>query len=351
MAVYGVVYAVLENDSRRLLAYHIISQVGYMVAGVGLADLDTPVGQLALNGACAHAFAHILYKGLLFMGTGAVLHMTGESRFTRLGGLYPKMPWTFLFTLIGGLSISAFPLFSGFISKSMIVAASFEDHRLWAGFGLMLASAGTFLHTGLKVPYFIWFGKNRCSRETWERAADPGWNMTLAMLLTAALCVFIGCYTPYLYGMLPFQPVTYQPYTSYHVAETLQVLLFTALGFFLFLKKLTPEPTISLDTDWFYRRGGRAFLRLAEGPVRALDAWWGELYRRAGLAGLVRAAREARWFDQSLIDGAVDGLAAAVRAGGERLRSLQRAHVQESLWVALAVTALGLVGLLLYRAW
>lgn len=351
MAVYGVVYAVLENDSRRLLAYHIISQVGYMVAGVGLADLDTPVGQLALNGTCAHAFAHILYKGLLFMGTGAVLHMTGESRFTRLGGLYPKMPWTFLFTLIGGLSISAFPLFSGFISKSMIVAASFEDHRLWAGFGLMLASAGTFLHTGLKVPYFIWFGENRCSRETWERAADPGWNMTLAMLLTAVLCVFIGCYTPYLYGMLPFQPVTYQPYTSYHVAETLQVLLFTALGFFLFLKKLTPEPTISLDADWFYRRGGRAFRRLAEGPVQALDAWGGELYRRTGLVGLVRAARGARWFDQSLIDGAVDGLAAAVRAGGERLRSLQRAHVQESLWVALAVTALGLVGLLLYRAW
>ncbi len=351
MAVYGVVYAVLENDSRRLLAYHIVSQVGYMVAGVGLADLDTPVGRLALNGACAHAFAHILYKGLLFMGTGAVLHMTGESRFTRLGGLYPKMPWTFLFTLIGGLSISAFPLFSGFISKSMIVAASFEDHRLWAGFGLMLASAGTFLHTGLKVPYFIWFGENHCTRETWERARDPGWNMNLAMMLTAVLCVFIGCYTPYLYAMLPFQPVTYQPYTSYHLAETLQVLLFTALGFFLFLKKLTPEPTISLDTDWFYRRGGRAVLRLAEGPVRALDAWWGELYRRVGLEGLMRRARAAGWFDQRVIDGAVDGLAAAVRAGGERLRALQRAHLQESLLLALAVTALGLVGWMLYHVW
>jgi multicomponent Na+:H+ antiporter subunit D len=349
MALYGVVYAVLENDSRRLLAYHIVSQVGYMVAGVGLADLDTPVGQLALNGACAHAFAHILYKGLLFMGTGAVLHMTGESRFTRLGGLYPKMPWTFLFTLIGGLSISASPLFSGFISKSMIVAASFEDHRLWAGFGLMLASAGTFLHTGLKVPYFIWFGKNHCAPEVWARARDPGWNMNLAMLLTSVLCIFIGCYTPYLYAMLPFQPVTYQPYTSYHVAETLQVLLFTALGFFLFLPRLTPEPTISLDTDWFYRMGGRAFLRLARGPVRALDAWWGELYRRVGLAGLMRRAHAAGVFDQRVIDGAVDGLAAAVRAGGERLRALQRGPVQENLLLALGVTVLALVGVMVVR--
>ena len=223
MALYGVVYAVLENDSRRLLAYHIISQVGYMVAGVGLGT------ELAINGACAHAFAHILYKGLLFMGCGTVLHMTGESKFTGLGGLYKKMPWTFLFTLIGGLSISAFPFFSGFVSKSMIVQAGFEDHKLWVGFLLMLASAGTFLHTGLKVPYFIWFGKNNCSKQTWERAADPGWNMNAAMAITAFLCIFIGCNPGWLYAMLPF-PVEYNAYTSYHVSETMQILLFTAVG-------------------------------------------------------------------------------------------------------------------------
>ncbi|HVU32191.1 MAG TPA: Na(+)/H(+) antiporter subunit D, partial [Opitutaceae bacterium] len=181
MALYGVVYAVLENDSRRLLAYHIISQVGYMVAGVGLGT------ELAINGAVAHAFAHILYKGLLFMGTGSVLYMTGRSKFTDLGGLYRKMPWTFLFTLVGGLSISAFPLFSGFVSKSMIIQAGFEDHKTWVGFLLLLASAGTFLHTGLKVPYFIWFGKNHCDQETWDRAAEPPWNMIAAMAITSVL--------------------------------------------------------------------------------------------------------------------------------------------------------------------
>jgi len=185
MALYGVVYAVLENDARRLLAYHIISQVGYMVAAVGI---GTP---LAINGACAHAFAHILYKGLLFMGCGSVLHMTGVSKFTQLGGLYKKMPKTFVFTLVGGLSISAFPLFSGFVTKAMIVAAGFEAHNYWAGFLLTLASAGTFLHTGLKVPYFIWFGKNNCSKETWERAGDPPLNMQAAMAVAAFLCIFI----------------------------------------------------------------------------------------------------------------------------------------------------------------
>jgi multicomponent Na+:H+ antiporter subunit D len=344
MALYGVVYAVLENDCRRLLAYHIISQVGYMVAGVGLGT------EMAINGACAHAFAHILYKGLLFMGCGAVLHMTGESKFTELGGLWKKMPWTFVFTLIGGLSISAFPLFSGFVSKSMIVAAGMEQHKLWVGFLLLLASAGTFLHTGLKVPYFIWFGKNQPRPEVWNRAKEPPWNMNLAMLIASVLCIFIGCYTPYLYKMLPYpeEAMKYAPYTSYHVSETLQILLFTGLGFFLLLTKLVPEPKISLDMDWFYRMGGRAFQWFASGPVQALDTFVGELYRLVGLVPLMITARIAGLFDNSVIDGCVDGLAESVRGIGQRLRFAQRGRMQENLTFAFAVAAVLIVAFVLY---
>jgi len=341
MALYGVVYAVLENDSRRLLAYHIISQVGYMVAGVGLGT------DLAINGACAHAFAHILYKGLLFMGCGTVLHMTGESKFTGLGGLYKKMPWTFLFTLIGGLSISAFPFFSGFVSKSMIVQAGFEDHKLWVGFLLMLASAGTFLHTGLKVPYFIWFGKNNCSKQTWERAADPGWNMNAAMAITAFLCIFIGCNPGWLYAMLPF-PVEYNAYTSYHVSETMQILLFTAVGFFLFVTKLAPEPTISVDLDYFYRKGGQAFLWLAKKPIQCIDTCVGELYRVAGLIPAMKFSRDVGIFDGAVIDGFIDGLASTVRNIGGRLRLAQRGALQENLTMAFALGALVLLGFLYF---
>ncbi len=352
MALYGVVYAVLENDSRRLLAYHIISQVGYMVAGSGLADLDTSVGQLALNGVCAHAFAHILYKGLLFMGCGTVLHQTGESRFTRLGGLYQKMPWTFLFTLIGGLSISAFPLFSGFVSKSIIVAAGFESHQLWVGFLLMLASAGTFLHTGLKVPYFVFFGKNNCSEETWTSAKDPVWNMNAAMAIASFLCIFIGCYTPYLYKMLPYQEVLgeYHPYSSYHVSETMQVLCFTALGFFLFLKKLTPEAKISLDLDWPYRKGGALFLKFARGPVQAVDNLVGEAYRVLGLIPVMWTTRVVDLFDRCGIDGVVDGLADKVRATGQRLRAAQSGAVQANLAITFAVAALVIAALIYFVA-
>ena len=341
MALYGVVYAVLENDCRRLLAYHIISQVGYMVAAVGLGT------ELAINGAVAHAFAHILYKGLLFMGCGSVLHMTGKSKFTELGGLYKKMPWTFAFTLIGGLSISAFPFFSGFVSKSMIIQAGFEDHKLWVGFLLLLASSGTFLHTGLKVPYFIWFGKNHCDQETWGRAAEPPWNMMAAMAIASGLCIFIGCYTPYLYRMLPY-PVDFHPYTSYHVSETLQILLFTGLGFFLLIKKLEPEATISLDLDWFYRMGGRAFLRFAKKPVQAVDTAVGAIYRVCGLRPLMQSARDVGIFDNRVIDGAVDGIASAVQGVGSRLRRAQRGALQENLTLAFVAAAILLLAFLFF---
>ena len=346
MSLYGVIYAIIENDVRRLFAYHIVSQVGYMVAGVGIGT------ELAINGACAHAFAHILYKGLLFMGGGAVLHMTGETRMSELGGLYKKMPWAFLFTLIGGLSISAFPLFSGFVSKSMIVQAGFDQHLLWAALLLNLAAIGTFYCNGLKVPYYVWFGKNHCQPATFERAKDPPWNMLAAMGLTAFLCVFIGCYTPYLYRLLPYQDAAaaYHPYTSYHVSETLQILLFTALVFFVLvrLRKIEPHRGANLDLDWFYRLGGRAFFWLARKPVQSADTGVGEVYRLGGLVPLMKSAGLVDVFDNRVIDGAVDGLAAAVRGLGGRLRFAQRGALQENLTLVFAVAAILILAFLFF---
>ncbi len=334
MSLYGVVYAVIENDTRRLFAYHIVSQVGYMVTGVGLGT------ELAINGACAHAFAHILYKGLLFMGGGAVLYMTGQTKFTELGGLYKKMPWTFLFTLVGGLSISGFPLLSGFVSKSMIVQAGFDHHVLWAAFLLNLAAIGTFYCNGLKAPYLIWFGRNRCKPETWERAAEPPWNMLAAMGISSLLCLFIGCYTPFLYNMLPY-PVDYHPFTSYHLSESLQILLFTALAFFVLVKlgKLVPHQGLNIDLDWIYRMGGRVFLWVARKPIQLGDAFVSEVYRLGGLIPLMFSARASGRFDNGVIDGAVDGLAEFVRGVGSRLRFVQRGQMQENLAFAFAVAA------------
>lgn len=346
MTIYGVIYAILENDSRRLLAFSQITSIGYMIVGVGLADLNTPIGKLAFNGAIAYAFAHILFKGLLFMGCGSVLHMTGESRFTHLGGLYARMPWTFVFTLMGAFSLSAFPLCSGFISKSMIIDAEFEHHDILLAFALLFASAGTFVVI-LKVLYFIWFGNNRCTSEVWQRAADPNWNMKTAMAFTSAACIFVGSYTPYLYNMLPFPASDYHPYTSIHITETLQILFFAALGFFLFIKKITPQPTISLDTDWFYRMGGQMFLWFARKRIQSVDNTVGEIYHRSGLIPLKQSAVYVGIFDNQVIDNIVDGIANSMLNIGNKLRSLQRGVLHENLIIAIAMMVI-FTGMLFY---
>jgi multicomponent Na+:H+ antiporter subunit D len=250
MAVYGVVFAVLENDIRRLLAYHIISQVGYMVAAVGIGT------EMAINGATAHAFAHILYKALLFMGAGAVLYTTGRSKLTELGGLARAMPIILVLYMVGAFSISGFPLFSGFVSKSMVVSAAELNGMGAVVLLLNLASIGTFLHTGLKLPYFTWFGPNRSLKP-----ANAPLGMYMGMGLTAGLCVAIGVYPSLLYNLLPFT-VNYLPYTATHVVQTMQLLMLTGLGFWLLINKLGGEATITLDTDWFYRRPSRLVYNL-----------------------------------------------------------------------------------------
>jgi multicomponent Na+:H+ antiporter subunit D len=264
MAVYGVTYAMLENDIRRLLSYHIVSQVGFMVAAVGVGT------DAAINGATAHAFAHILYKGLLLMGAGAVLHATGRSRMTRLGGLANRMPAVLALYMIGAVSISSFPLFSGFVSKELAVQATSA-----AGYGvavivLKLVSVGTFLSTGIKLPYGTFFGPQGAGPKTDEGAAvrvgPVATTMYVAMGAAAVLNLAIGVVPQLLYGVLPF-PVDDSPYSVGKVIETSQLLLFTALVAWLLLDRIGPKSMITTDTDWVYRRLPRV---VAEARVRRL---------------------------------------------------------------------------------
>lgn len=249
MALYGIIYAILENDMRRILAYSIVNQVGFMVCGIGIG------GAMALNGAAAHAFAHIVYKALLLMSAGSVLYMTGKRKCTDLGGLYRTMPITMTCGIIGALAISSFPFTSGFVTKSMITQAAADQHLALAWFVLTAASAGVFLHAGIKFPWFVFFQK-----DSGLRPQEPPWNMRAAMILFAAICIILGlpgAYLP-LYKILPFPApegeVLYVPYTIPHVINQLQLLLFSGLAFFVLLPVLKRTLTITLDADWTYRR-------------------------------------------------------------------------------------------------
>ena len=268
MIFYGLVYALLENDLRRILVYNIVSQVGFMVTGVGIGT------EMALNGATAHAFASIVYKALLLMSANSVLYMTGRHKLTDLGGLFRTMPLTTLCGTVGALAMSAFPLTSGFVSKSMIAQAATDESMAIAWFALMAASAGVFLQAGIRLPWFVFFRK-----DAGLRPPDPPWSMRAAMGLFAALCIGIGVWPDPLYRLLPF-PVDYAPYTVPYVVSTLQLLLFSGLAFFLLRPLMRQTVTITLDFDRLWRAGGGR---------RSATGW-----AVRGIAGLLASGAGAR---------------------------------------------------------
>jgi len=270
----------LENDMRRILAYSIINQVGFMVTGVGIGTT------MALNGAAAHAFAHIIYKALLWMSAGSVLYMTGKSKCTELGGLYKTMPWTLLFGTIGALAISSFPGTSGFTTKSLIIEGSIHNHLFWPWLILEIASAGVFLHAGIKFPYFVFFAKDKGLRP-----GETNKSMLAAMGFLAFLCIFLGLYPKPLYDILPYEMEYYHAYSIAHVATQLQLLMFSALVFFLFLPLLKRTDTIALDTDWFYRKGGRLFYKAMDVGLNTINKTADHVFIGGVIGGLSRFAR------------------------------------------------------------
>ena len=246
MAIFPIFYAIIENDLRRVLTYSLNNQLGFMVVGIGIGT------EMALNGTVSHAFVHILYKALLLMSMGAVLLRTGTCNGSELGGLVKTMPWTAAFCIVGAASASAFPLFSGFISKSMIITAAGEQGYWIIWLILLFASAGVLYHSGIRIPYFAFF-----SEDKGHRVKEAPWPMLAAMGAATFLCIIIGVFPASLYAMLPFS-VDYVPYTAYHVINQLQLLMFAALAFtVLKLIKIYPSDTrgINLDTDWVYRKG------------------------------------------------------------------------------------------------
>ena len=271
MTAFPIFYAVIENDLRRVLAYSLNNQLGFMVVGVGIGT------EMALNGTAAHAFAHIIYKALLFMSMGAVLFRTGTIKGSELGGLFKSMPWSTGFCIVGAASISAFPLTSGFVSKALIITAAAEEGHWFVWAVLLFASAGVFHHSGIKIPYFAFF-----AHDSGKRVKEAPINMLIAMAAASALCLGIGMFPGYLYAILPFQ-VDFVPYTTAHVITQLQLLMFSALAFtvLMWTKIYPPElQSVNLDTDWVYRR---LLPRILNGLIASISSAYHAMARAAGI--------------------------------------------------------------------
>lgn len=264
MSCFPIFFAVIENDLRRALAFSLNTQLGFMLVGIGIGS------ELAINGAVSHAFASTLYQGLLFMSIGAVLHRVGTVQASKLGGLYKSMPWTTVFCIIGALSIAGFPLTSGFVTKNLTLVAVENAHYLLIWLMLIFASVGVIGHSGIKIPYFAFFGQ-----DGGHRVQEAPKNMLAAMGIAAFACIFIGVFPSTLYSIMPY-PVTKDPYTVQSVITKTQLLFFAVLAFSVLIKTgLYPKeiPSTNLNTDWLYRRFGAHVLYLASKVARW--AWGG----------------------------------------------------------------------------
>ncbi len=273
MACFPIFYAVIENDLRRVLAYSLINQLGFMVVGIGIGS------ELAINGTVAHAFNDVIFKGLLMMSMGAVLQVTGEIRGSELGGLYQKMPKTAWLCMIGAASISAFPLFSGFVSKSIIVTAVMTEGYTVIWLALLFASAGVFHHAGIKIPFFAFFYK---PSKFVESAHEPPNNMLIAMTIAAVLCITIGCFPQLLYAHLPYE-LDYSAYDASHVLAQLQLLAFSALAFtWLKLAHIYPPElrSANLDIEWLYRRLLPRWAKVFSDKVQFIRTRYSQLINR-----------------------------------------------------------------------
>ncbi|MEP3524526.1 MAG: Na(+)/H(+) antiporter subunit D [Hyphomicrobiales bacterium] len=276
MVFYGIIFAILENDIRRVFSYSIISQVGFMVIAIGIGS------DMALNGAAAHAFVHIIYKALLLMSIGAVLYQTGKTKCTELGGLFRTMPITMICGVIGALSISAFPFTSGYITKSLISQSAAEAHLGYVWFGLTAASASAFLYIGIKFPWFVFF-----SKDSGLRPAEPPKSMRYSMYFLSFVCIGLGVFPDLLYSLLPY-PIDYSPYKLGKILSQIQLLLFAGLAFFLLLPLLKNTFTITLDFDWFYRGLGNILRKEFDSATGAI---WSNLSRAcASIAKMANVA-------------------------------------------------------------
>lgn len=302
MAVLPVFFAAIENDLRRVLAYSLNNQLGFMVIGIGIGT------QLAINGTVAHAFASTIYQGLLFMALGAVLHRTGTAKASELGALWKSMPLTAIFCTVGALSIISFPLFSGFVTKSFTLGAVAKEGYFFVWLAMVFATVGAVQHIFVKAVYLPFFGPAAKP----VKAQEAPLGMLIAMGLAATLCLGIGVYPEPLYALLPYG-ARYEVWKTGYVLGELQLLFFAGLGFVvLSMRGLYPVAvdTSVLNTDWLFRRALPRVTMAIAGPV--LRLWL------VVLGGLKRGVLQAlRLSEQaSRESGLVSGISSIGSAAG-----------------------------------
>jgi NADH-quinone oxidoreductase subunit L len=333
-AILAASIALTQTDIKRVLAYSTLSQLGYMFAALGIG---------AWVAAIFHLMAHGFFKGLLFLGSGSVIHaVDGEQDMNRMGGLYRRIPITHATMLIGTLAISGIPFFAGFFSKDEILGEAFKFGEYWVwGIGVVVAGMTAFYMWRLMGKTF--YGESRVDPHVEPHIHESPWTMTLPLILLAIPSALLGIAIGLPLGASTIkhwlEPVFHESELYQHgEAEAYQ--LFGVDGYLILLSVFIA--TLGLIAGIYLFGIGRRRVKQervdafgsSNGATRflyraSLNKWWFDelndlLFIRIG--GRVAAA--LWWFDARVVDGTVNGIGAVVKSAGGGLRKIQTGRVQ-----------------------
>ena len=331
-AFYAAAVACAQIDIKRILAFSTISQIAFMMVALGVAytgEVNGHYGGLGYMAGMFHLFTHAMFKALLFLGAGALIHAVHSNNYTAMGGMAKYMPICHITFLIGCLAIAGIYPFSGFFSKDEMLAAMFQRHWFWGAWMTMVAGLTAFYMFRM---YFLvfWWKENPHYKE--HRPHDAPWQMSVPLIFLAAeSCVA---------GFIPFGELVTWNGLPYHihieasVAATSLIVAVIAIAFAAWMYyKENPKPA----------RLKAAFPGLWQAANRRF--YWDEMYMfvtHKFIFGII--CKSIAWFDRHVIDATMDGFAKITQKTSFAIRGMQSGSIQTYvLWYFLGAVALAII--------
>ncbi|MDR1755632.1 MAG: NADH-quinone oxidoreductase subunit L [Culturomica sp.] len=328
-SLYAAIVACVQTDIKRVLAFSTISQIGFMMVGLGVSGMGGHDG-LGYMASLFHLFTHAMFKALLFLGAGAIIHAVHSNEMARMGGLYKYMPVTHLTFLVACLAISGIPPFSGFFSKDEILAATFQFNPV-LGTILSFTAALTAFYM-FRLYYRIFW--NRPAHYDHAPHEAPG-SMSFPLIFLAAITLVAG--------FIPFgqfvssDGVAYTIHLDWKIAGGSVAIAGAAIGLatLLYRKENPTAGKLAAAFPLLYRAACKRFY---------IDEIYLFVTKKLIFNGI---SRPVAWFDRHIIDGALNGAASLTEKLSLAIRGLQSGHVQQYALLTLGGTLLIVLGILL----
>lgn len=321
-AFYAAMVACTQVDIKRVLAFSTISQIAFMMVSLGVARPEIHEG-LGYMASMFHLFTHAMFKALLFLGAGALIHAIGSNDYTEMHGLRKYMPITHITFLIGCLAIAGIIPFSGFFSKDEILSACMGYN--WVAYVWMSLVAGLTAFYMFRLYFLIFWWKEHPVREGHHAPHDQPWTMSVPLIFLAAVSVVAG-FVPF--GNLVSwngEPYDFMKHFNWNVATVSLVVAIIGIGIAMVMyRKENPLPD----------KMQRAFPALWRWCFHRF--YWDELYQFITHKIIfARVCRPIAWFDRHVIDGTMDGFAIVTNKVSWAIRGLQSGRVQMYVWIYL----------------